>query len=505
MFYSKYMSRWDIYARIGKKGRVKMNGFEALKPQQIFYYFKKLCGIPRGSRNTQAVSDYCIGFAKEHNLKAVQDERNNVVIWKKASKGYENSPVLILQAHLDMVCEKDKDYEFDFYKDAIELVIDGDRLSAKHTTLGADNGIGVAYCLAILENTQISHPPLEILLTADEEIGMIGAEYLDTSILRGKRMLNLDSDIEEILVAGCAGGVCVEGQLPVTYVEIVNKAKIKINIHGLQGGHSGDAIHKGRCNADKLMGRLLFELSGKFCYSILSLSGGMKDNVIPREAAAEIVVEQQDAAHCSNFITHFEEKIRKELGSREPEFGISHDKSLLEKGRMLSPNSKGLVVFLIMNMPNGVQEMSAEIEGMVETSLNLGVMKLEEDMFIIQSLIRSSVKSAKDALRDKLAYLIEFLGGECYILQDYPAWEYRKDSQLRDICQRAYQKVFDKEPLIQTIHAGLECGILADKMKNIDCISLGPDLYDIHTPKESLSIQSVEKVWRFVLEILKLS
>lgn len=490
---------------IKRKDVLGLMGFESLEPKQVFYYFKQVCDIPRGSSNTQAISDYCVRFATEHNLRVIQDEKNNVIIYKKAAKGYENSPAMILQAHLDMVCEKEAEHEFDFEKEAIKLIIDGDKLFADHTTLGADNGIGVAYCLAILADDQIPHPPLEVVLTSDEEIGMVGAEFLDPSILHGRRMLNLDSDAEDTLVAGCAGGVCVEGHLPVTYVEIENKYKIHIRIYGLRGGHSGDAIDKGRCNADKLMGRLLFELSGQFCYSILSLSGGMKDNVIPREAQAVIVVEPQDAAHCSNYISDFEEKIKKELGCREPGFSIFQKKAQLEKGRMLSPNSKGLVIFLLMNMPNGVQEMSAEIEGMVETSLNLGIMRLEEDVFVIQSLIRSCVKTAKDALRDKIAYLIEFMGGTCYILQDYPAWEYKKDSQLRDICLKAYQKVFHREPIIQTIHAGLECGILADKIKDMDCISLGPELHDIHTPKESLSIQSVEKVWRFVLEILKLS
>lgn len=476
---------------------------ENIKPERVFYYFEQLCKIPRGSGNMEGISSFCMDFAKQHHLEADRDEFYNVLIRKKASTGKEESETLILQAHLDMVCEKDAGHLFDFEKDELELIVSDGKITANHTTLGADNGIGMAYCLAILASHTIVHPPLEVLFTSDEEVGMIGAGVFDASVLKGRRMLNLDCEGEEYLTAGCAGGVRCEGRLPLSFVETQDKGGMNILISGLKGGHSGESINKGGKNATKLLGRLLFEISQKFCFSIVELEGGNKDNVIPRQAAAKIVLENQDVATCQEFVADFYKKLQLELADWEPDLLVETGAHKIENSRMLSPNSKGLVIFLLMNLPNGVQDMSYHIPGMPETSLNLGVAKLEEDELIIQTLIRSSIQTAKEALRDKVAYLIEFLGGECFITQNYPGWSYKEESSFRDICVEAFRRVKKHDPKVQIIHAGLECGILTDKIPGVDCISMGPDLYDIHTTRETADIESVKNIWEIILEILK--
>lgn len=473
-----------------------------MEPERVFYYFEEISSIPRGSGNTKQISDYCVRFAKEHFLEYVQDEENNVIIWKDGTQGREKEPPLIIQGHLDMVCEKNMDCAHDFTQEGIHLVTDGEWISAQGTTLGGDDGIAVAYALAILERTDISHPPLEVVFTVDEETGMLGAAALDTTLLKGNRVLNIDSEEEGVLLASCAGGVRVNGQLPLKYTSSCYDVMLEVTVTGLLGGHSGTEIDKGRCNAIKLLGRLLFEAEQVFEFGVSHISGGLQDNAIPREAQARIAVHGEDKDDICRAIAQFAHKVRLELGAKEPDLQINVEERGKED-KILAPSSKQLVVFLLVQVPDGVQEMSGEIANLVETSLNLGIVKIQEHIFEMSFALRSSVQTAKEALRDKLAYLIEFAGGECYVEGDYPAWEYRRESAFRQSCVEAYRRIYGKEPEVMALHAGLECGILADKIDGFDAVSMGPDIFDIHTPSERMNIASVQRTWNYILEILK--
>ena len=481
-------------------------GLLTMQPKRVFYYFEEISKIPRGSGNTRQISDYCVQFAKEHRLRCIQDETNNMILFKEGSAGREDEEPVILQGHLDMVCEKNLDCEHDFEKEGIRLVVEGDRVRADGTTLGGDDGIAVAYGLAILEDDTLSHPPLEVVFTVDEETGMDGAAALDVSVLKGTRMLNIDSEEEGVLLTSCAGGVKCSCHIPVTYVIENGLACIELTITGLLGGHSGTEIDKGRCNANTLMGRLLFSLSQKLPFGIAKLEGGMQDNAIPREAMAVITVEPKLVDKALEEVGQFLRVMRAELSTKEPKLDIQTASALPEKSvRTLSPSSKQSALFFLVQAPDGVQEMSGDIEGLVETSLNLGVMRLTDEELICDFALRSSKRSAKEALKHKLAYLTEFLGGECLENGDYPAWEYKSDSAFRTVCVEAYRQVYDSEPKVMALHAGLECGILADKIEGFDAVSMGPDIYDIHTPKESMSVSSVQRTWEYLLKILELA
>ncbi len=476
-----------------------------MEPERVFYYFEEISRIPRGSGNTKAVSDYCVQFAKNQGLRYIQDDSNNVIIFKDGTAGRQKEEPVILQGHLDMVCEKNMDCDHDFTKDGIKLIVDGDIIRADRTTLGGDDGIAVAYAMAILESKELSHPPIEVIFTTDEEIGLLGAGALDASVLKGRRMLNIDSEEEGILLTSCAGGVSCNCRIPMKYTEVTAMNIMEVTITGLLGGHSGTEIHKGRCNANKLMGRLLFTLAQAMPYELAELSGGLQDNAIPRESKAVLVFEKEYADQIKMEINQFVSVIRSELGSKEPDFRIDMSEPIQQDtATVLTPSSKQMAIFMLMQVPNGVQEMSGEIEGLVETSLNLGIMRLSDELEL-RFAVRSSIGSAKEALRDKLAYLAEFLGGECLASGSYPAWEFKRDSQFRETCIEAYRQVYGKDPEIMALHAGLECGVLADKIQGFDAISMGPDIFDIHTPQEHMSISSVQRTWNYICKILELA
>lgn len=479
-------------------------GVLTMQPERVFYYFEEISKIPRGSGNTKQVSDYCVEWAKEQGLKHIQDEKNNVIIFKDGTAGREKEEPIILQGHLDMVCEKNMDCDHDFTKDGIKLIVEGDMIRADRTTLGGDDGIAIAYAMAILESSELSHPPIEAVFTVDEEIGLLGAADLDTSVLKGKRMLNIDSEEEGVLLTSCAGGVSCDCRIPMKYVEVTGMNSMEITITGLQGGHSGAEIHKGRCNANKLMGRLLFTLAQNMPFEVSALSGGLQDNAIPREAKTVLVYDKEYTESLKEAIDTFVNVVKAELGAKEPDLRIEMSEIAQENAIVLSPSSKQLAIFMLMQIPNGVQEMSGEIEGLVETSLNVGIMRLNEELEL-KFAVRSSIGSAKEALRDKLAYLTEFLGGECVASGSYPAWEFKRDSAFREICIEAYRQVYKKEPKIMALHAGLECGMLADKIEGFDAISMGPDIFDIHTPQEHMSISSVQRTWDYIVKILELA
>lgn len=474
----------------------------SLEPKKVFHYFEALSDIPHGSGNTKAVSDYCAAFAEERNLEYYQDEYDNVIIMKEATKGYENAPAVILQGHLDMVCEKTPESAHDFQKDPLDLRVEGDFVYAKDTTLGGDDGIAVAYALAILDSDDIPHPRLECIFTSDEEIGLLGAAQLDVSSLKASYMLNLDSEEEGIFLTSCAGGIRYNLHLPVSFVE-ETRCVYTITLGGLSGGHSGVEIHKGKGNSNKLMGRLLYELSLDVCYGLQSLSGGQRDNVIPSESMAVVLVDESDKALFEETLGKMEAVLMAEYSTQDPGLFIHISGGGVSTERMMKPRDKELVLFLLMNAPCGVQSYSPDIEGLVESSLNLGVMNTAEEEILFGFSIRSSVKSRKEALGHQLEYLVSFLGGSYTTSGDYPGWEYRKESALRELMCGAYEVLFGKQPLVQAIHAGLECGIISEKMPDLDIISFGPDLLDIHSVKERMSVSSVERTYRLMLEALK--
>lgn len=475
---------------------------ENLNPNRVFYYFEEMTKIPHGSGNTKEISDYLTAFAKAHALRFIQDESNNVIIFKEASKGYENAPVVMLQGHMDMVCEKTPESSHDFTKDPLKLHIDGDYIYAEDTTLGGDDGIAVAYALAILEDDTLEHPALEAVITVDEEIGLLGAAALDTSVLKAKYLLNLDSEEEGYLWAGCAGGMTAVTKLPVRYQEYT-APEWKITVSGLTGGHSGAEIDKNRANATLLLGRFLYEVRETAEYSIAELTGGQKDNAIPRKAEALLLAEEADGEALGAYAEVFTENLRKEYTGSDENITVTVERTGEGTQPVLHPVSQEKVLFFLMNYPNGIQKMCGFMEGLVETSCNLGITCLTPEGLCSSASVRSSVGSAKEALADKIAYLTEFLGGSFEVEGDYPSWEYKQDSALRPLMVDVYKEMYGKAPEVKVIHAGLECGLFYEKIPGLDCVSLGPDMKDIHTTEEKLSISSVKRVWEYLLEVLK--
>ncbi len=477
-----------------------MRALENCEPKRVFYYFEELCKIPHGSGNTKQISDYLVSFAKEHGLEYVQDEMNNVVIYKPATEGYEDAPAVILQGHMDMVCEKRPDVDHDFTKDPLNISVKDGYVTANGTTLGGDDGIAVAYGLALLESTELAHPALEVLITVDEEIGLLGAEGFDCSALKGKRLINLDSEAEGSLWISCAGGLSGISTIPVQRVEAEGQ-KAAVKITGLMGGHSGAEIDKKRANANVLMGRFLYTLQKEAAYEIISLAGGQKDNAITREADAELLVEDVNAVKaCAEKV---QKGFREEYAGTDEGITIEITDLGASSARVLHPTSREKVLFFLMEVPFGIQKMSGSIDGLVETSTNIGIVKLGEDEFLGSSSVRSSVEAAGAALSDKICYLTEFLGGEYTVQGAYPAWEYRKDSPLRDQMVEVYEEMYGEKPNVVAIHAGLECGLFYKKIEGLDCVSLGPNMKDIHTSEEVLDIASTERVWKYLVKVLE--
>lgn len=478
-----------------------MRVLENLEPKNVFHYFEEICGIPHGSRNTKAISDYLVAFAKERNLEHYQDASNNVIIIKEATAGYEDVEPVIIQGHMDMVCEKEKDCNIDFEKDGLDLYVEDGFVKARGTTLGGDDGIAVAYALALLDSTTLKHPRLEVVITVDEEIGMLGAFDIDLSMLKGKRMLNLDSDEEGHFLYSCAGGMSLIADIPVTRNTMSGKA-YKITVTGLMGGHSGGEIHKEHGNADILLGRILDAVLEEVPFGIASLAGGLKDNAIPRECTAEILIPEEAASIVSEIVSSFDSIYRKEFALSDKEVSVELEDCGVKELAILDYASTNKVILYLRTIPNGVQNMSLLMPGLVETSLNLGIMELTQDTLHTVTSIRSSVSSRKEDLKNKVSKIVEMVGGEVTIEGDYPAWEYKADSSLREDIGRIYKEMFGKEAIFEAIHAGLECGIFSEKIPGLDCVSFGPENFDIHTPKERLNIASTERMWNLVVAYL---
>lgn len=469
-----------------------MRVLENLRPERFFYYFEELCAIPHGSGNTKQISDYCMKFAKEHGLSADQDALNNVIIRKPASKGKEDHPTVILQGHLDMVCEKKISCDFDFEKEGLHLVVDGDYVFAEGTTLGADDGVAIAMSLAIMEDDTLEHPPLEAVFTVDEETGMYGAQALDASKLKGKTLLNIDNSEEGELIVGCAGGARIDLSLPLIPTS-VSAPCYKVSITGLIGGHSGSCINMGRLNANKLMGDFLSSLDVPFC--LIDLMGGERDNVIPSESVCILSTE----ADVVKLAKQFE---KEKVVDTDPGLTISVE-PMFDCLIGYDGYSSKIAATLLKEVPCGVVKMNEEISSLVQTSLNLGVVSIREDYLILSFAVRSSVECEKLALLSKLSSIIEKYGGESSTQGHYPAWAYRKESPLRDTMVSVFQKLYDKSPSVSIIHAGLECGILSSKIEDMDAISFGATTHEIHTVRERLSISSAERTFNYLCEVLK--
>lgn len=471
-----------------------------LEPAAVFQYFEQICAIPHGSGNTKAISDYLVGFAKEHGLEFCQDELNNVIIFGKGTCGMEDHAPVIIQGHMDMVCEKDEDCPINMDTDGLDVTHDGAYVFARGTTLGGDDGIAVAFALALLADKNIPHPPLEVVITVDEETGMEGATGIDLSQLKGRTLINIDSEEEGIFTVSCAGGARGTITMPVTRRAVYGPC-VRLTVEGLQGGHSGVEIHKNRANANKVMGELLSRIQKLMPLCLTKFSGGSKDNAIPRSCSVTLVAMGSHIDRINGVCDELEKEIKEKYD--EPEVRIYGDDVDAFGGNALPTDLSAKVIALLCAAPNGVQAWSKDIDGLVQTSLNLGVALLEKEQLRLTFAVRSSVNQEKRELLEQLAKLADFNDAQYSEMGDYPAWEYRKDSDLRDTMVAVYREMFGKEPEVVAIHAGLECGILSDKLPGLDCVSIGPEMHDIHTSRERLCIASTKRTWEFVLEVLK--
>ena len=472
---------------------------QGLEPESVFRYFEEICAIPHGSRNTKAISDYLVSFAKAHGLRYRQDESNNVVIFAPGTCGLEDHESVILQGHMDMVCEKDAGCPLDTAVDGLDVTHDGCCIFAKGTTLGGDDGIAVAYALAILDDNTIAHPPLEVIITVDEEIGMLGAAAMDLADVKGRTMLNLDSEDEGIFTVSCAGGATCTVSLNAERKAVYGPC-VRLSVEGLRGGHSGAEIHKNRANANKVMGDFLGRIQKLMPLCLTSFSGGSKDNAIPRACQATVVAMGIGLERINDIAAQLQQEVRETYD--EPEALVQAFDVDALGGNALTTAATADVISLLCAAPNGVQAYCPDMPELVQTSLNLGIAKLG-DRFTATFSVRSSVNAEKEGLITKLKELADFYNGTYSQSGTYPAWEFKKDSRLRDVMVPIYTRLFGKEPKVLAIHAGLECGLLGDKLPGLDCVSIGPQMHDIHTSREKLEIASTKRTWDFLLEVLK--
>lgn len=481
-----------------------MKTLEKLTEENVFKYFSEISKIPRGSGNEKAISDYLLNFGKSLGLESIQDDANNIIIKKPATKGYENAPTVIIQGHMDMVCEKNKDKVHDFTKDPIELVVKDDHIYANGTTLGADDGIAVAYAMAILDSNNISHPALEVLITTDEEAGMSGAMALSPEHISGKIILNLDNEEEGKLLVSCAGGIRTKSSIKIQLEDKKEAIKeFSIEVKGLKGGHSGMEIHLGKGNSNKIIGRILKNISNEISFNLASIEGGSKNNAIPREASAVISINETDKDKLFEIVSNLTKDLKNEFATKDPGLLINICETTLSNNKVISNEITQKVVDLLYMYPNGVNTESADIKGLIESSTNLGVVLMNDNEVEFDSAVRSSVFSLREDIVEKIKCITELLGGEFSSNAGYPEWPYKADSKIREICKEVFKRMYNKEPEIVAIHAGVECGLFKEKLGDLDMISFGPDLYDVHTPNEHMSISSVERCYEYLLEVLK--
>ncbi len=471
------------------------------EPKKVFQYFEEICQIPHGTFNTKEISDYCVAFAKERNLEVIQDEANNIIIKKPGTAGYENSEPVILQGHVDMVCEKRPESNHDFKKDPLQLFVEDGYVKAKDTTLGADNGIAVAMIMAILDSDDIPHPPIEALFTVDEEIGMGGAYAVDLSVLKGHKLINIDSEEEGYLTTGCAGGVRIRTELKLQREEKTGTV-VAIRIHGLQGGHSGSEIDKQRGNAHKMMGRLLNEVLEQVEFQLVEIGGGSADNVIAMEDTARILVNSNDAAKVEKIVAGMKEAFDNEFLGDEDGLKVDFTNEGEKTVKVMTKEETTKAVYYLTVVINGVQGFSRKLEGLVQTSLNMGRVETEEEVVRFFHMIRSSVNSEKESTRKAVETLAKLIGAESECDSDYPAWEFRPESELRKVMEEQYKAMYKEDPVVMAIHAGLECGLFLGKREDFDCVSLGPNLWDVHSFNERLEIASTERTFEYIKNVL---
>ena len=475
---------------------IKLAGLE---PASVFGYFEEICSMPHGSGNTKIISDYLVKFAQEQGLEYIQDQLNNVIIFVPGTCGMEDHAPVIIQGHMDMVCEKDADCPINMDTDGLDIAHDGQYIFAKGTTLGGDDGIAVAVSMALAADKSIPHPPLELVITVDEETGMFGAAGIDLSMLKGRMLLNIDSEEEGIFTVSCAGGARSTIHMPITRKAVYGPA-VRLVVGGLQGGHSGVEIHKNRANANKVMGEFMGRVLEKMPLCLVSFVGGSKDNAIPRTCEVNAIALGMELESINAITAELQAEIRANFA--EPEATVEAFNADALGGNAISAEDTAKLVSLLREVPNAIQAMSDKIPGLVQTSLNLGVAKLGEEFSLTWS-VRSSVNQEKQDLLAKLRSIAESYGGSYTQVGEYPAWEYKEDSLLRDTMVKVYTEMYNKIPEVVAIHAGLECGLLGEKLPGLDAVSIGPEMHDIHTSREKLGIASTRRTWEFVLEVLK--
>lgn len=475
---------------------------EKVEPEKVFRFFEELSRIPHGTFDTRRISDYCVAFAKERGLEVIQDKVGNVIIKKPGTPGYEDSKPVILQGHLDMVCEKKPGSAHDFTKDALELYVEDGFVKAKDTTLGGDDCIAVAMVMAVLDSSDIAHPPIEALFTIDEEVGMTGAKAVDWTLLKGRMLINIDSEEEGILTTGCAGGIQYETRIPI-HREKKSGSLITIKIHGLKGGHSGAEIHKQRGNAHKMMGRLLYRITKEMPADLVEINGGTKDNVIAMESMAEILVPEFQAEKAIGMIREMTGIWNEEFLNDEPDLAVdmkvSHDSTV----DVCDQYSTDRIVAYLEICPDGLQGFNRSLKGVVESSLNIGIVETASDYIRTVHLIRSSVESRKTQLFEQVEQCVKALGGTGTITSEYPAWQFNPDSRLRRIMEDTYEELYGVKPAISTMHAGLECGLFVGQQPDLDCVSVGPNIPDVHSFRERLDIESTGRTWEYLKKILE--
>ncbi len=473
------------------------------EPVKLFEYFEWLASVPHGSGNTDQISELCVSFAKEHGFKYVKDDLNNVVIFKPGSKGYENSEPVILQGHMDMVCAKEESCDIDMTRDGLKVQTDGEWVWADGTSLGADNGVAVASILAILDDDTIDHPPIEAAFTVDEETGMDGAAGLDVSVLKAKRLINMDSEEEGVFTVSCAGGVRVNCSLGAKRERASDDdVFFDICISGLLGGHSGVDIDKGHANANKLMARILLDTDKAIGIKLSELSGGTLDNVITLRADAKVAVHKDDADKFVGMVKEYDKIFKNEFSASDPNVCVDVAKAEASEEVVVDDDKKN-IIFAMVTVPNGIEEMSFDIKGLVQTSLNLGITKLAAESFNFSFAVRSMFVTQKDMLVDRITAIVEKLGGSVSLYGDYPGWEFDRDSKLLELTKAVYREQAGEDGIVSAIHGGLECGLFINKMPGLDCISIGPELHDVHSTRERLHVQSTERMHKLVIEMLK--
>lgn len=470
-----------------------------LEPKKVFQFFEEICKIPHGSGNLGEICEYCVHFAEERGLKVMRDDADNIIIWKEASPGYEGKEPVILQGHLDMVCEKTAESNHDFKKDALQLYVEDGFVKAKNTTLGGDDGIALGMILALLDENDVPHPPIEAVFTADEETGMGGAKALNLQLLKGRKLINIDSEEEGVLTVGCAGGVSCHTSFPMDFSGRQGNV-FQVVICGLKGGHSGSEIDRQRANALKLVGRFLYETMQSTKIFLIDAKGGGKENVIA--SRAEIVVMAEDPDVFKDTADRMYSIWKEEYAEEEPGLMVQIENQGYITANTISEDMTEKIVYYLMAAPDGPMGYNRSLPGQVETSLNHGIMAVRDGYLTIDTLVRSSVGSKKMELAKRLEILSKLCGATFLADNEYPGWAYKKQSSLRNLMVKTYCELFGTDPKVLTIHAGLECGLFMDKKKDLDCVSFGPDILDIHSVKERLSIESVERSYRYLKAVL---